>query len=359
MKDFIIHIHLYLTNKESEFTAYENLKRLKQYGFKILITSPKPLPENLYDFIDYFCYDKENQLLVREYKEIEPTILWTKNGNTELRFVVSKLQRHGLAVLRAMIKGCKFASLYGFKYIVRFEYDDCFGEHSMKLIEDTAKKIVENDYHFYVYKNDYAGRRNDISVHLMYYRCDKFLDVFGEVENEETYNHYLDKLGESNQALILEQFILSALEKTNESIMYDTGENLINNYHDTMFNTHQSDPGLKDGVLSDVMVVKVNDILIDNQVYLAAQNFSSETVQTIYYDIFDINDNLVHTYFLELDKRHWQYIPISLDNIKTIKIKHNYSEYHKIVEVDVDTKQIVSFENNIRQPLLSEAVVTQ
>jgi hypothetical protein len=361
MEKFIIHLHLYLSDKENEYIAYQNLKKLKQHGFKILITSPKPLPEYLYEFIDFFCYDKENQLLTREYENIEPTILWTRSGDTELRFVTVKQQRHGLAVLRAMIKGCKLASAYGFEYIVRFEYDDCFGPQSMKLIEETARKIVENHNDFYVYKNEYIGSRNDVSVHLMYYNCDRFVEIFESVKDEETYNQYLDRLGHSRQALILEQFILSALENNtvNANIVYDKGENLTNLYSDTAFNRHQSDPGLKDGVLSDVLQLRIDGNLVHNQVYLAAQNFSSDKVQTIYYDVFDENDNIIHTYFLELEKTYWQYIPISLDNVKMIKIKHNHSEHHKIIYVDPDTKQISCFEDNIQQPFLSEASVTQ
>lgn len=358
MEDFVIHLHLYLTDDESKHTAYQNLKNLKQHGFKILITSPKALPEYMYECIDYFCYDTENQLLTGEYEGIEPTILWMNAGNTELRFVVNKLQRHGLAVLRAMIKGSRLALAYGFKHIVRFEYDDCFGTASMNLIEETAKRIIENKYDFYVYKNEYFGRRNDISVHLMYYNCDKFLEIFENVVDEKTYNDYLVRLEQPNQALILEQFLLLALEKNNikANIFYDAGQNLIDSYHDTVFNKHQSDPGLRDGVLSDVMVLRINGELVQNQVYLGAQNFSSEITQTVYFDVFDMNDNL-HTYFLTLDKRNWQYIPISLDNIKVIKIKHNNSEYHKVVEVDPISKQIRSFENNIQQYPLSEAVV--
>lgn len=362
MQDFIIHLHLYITDKETEFTAYKNLKKLKRYGFKILVTSPKPLPEYLYEFVDYYCHDKENQLLIREYENIEPTVLWTRSGNTELRFVTSKPQKHGLAVLRAMIKGCKLASAYGFKYIIRFEYDDCFGPQSMKLIEDTAKLIVEHKHDFYVYKNEYVGTRNDISVHLMYYRCDKFLEIFESVTNEDTYNNYLARLGQTNQALILEQFLLSALENNtvDANVVYDTGENLTNLYSDTIFNVHQSDPGLKDGVLSDVLRVRLNGDLIDSQVYLAAQNFSSDNLQKIYYDVFDIYDNLIHTYLIELEKMHWQYIPISLDNVKTIKIKHNNDViHHKVIEIDQATKQISCFENNIQQYLLSEAVIRQ
>lgn len=361
MKHCIIHLHLYLSDNESELTAYENIKKLKQYGFTILITSPKPLPRYLYDIIDYFCYDKENQLMVGQYEGIEPTVLWTTTENVELRFVVTALQRHGLAVLRAMIKGCKLASAYGFKYIIKFEYDDCFGEHSMKLIEETINKIIKDDYDFYLYKNCYVGRRHDVSVHLMYYRCDKFLELFDSITDEKTYNEYLVRLGEEKQALILEQFILSALEKTTANIntFYDTGENLITLYHDTVFNKHQSNPEARDGVLSDVMVVRINGEVQHNQVYLAAQNFWSDNTQRIYYDIFDTMDNLYQTYVFELKKKHWQYIPISLDNVKTIKIKHNDSVYHKIVIVDSTTKQIICFEDGAKKELLSEVFITQ
>jgi hypothetical protein len=361
MKDFILHLHLYLTDKESEQMAYENIKKLKQHGFTILITSPKPLPEYLYDIIDYFCYDKENQLMVEKYEGIEPTVIWTKTENIELRFVVTALQKHGLAVLRSMIKGCKVASMYGFKYIVKFEPDDCFGEHSMKLIEETFDEITKNDYHFYLFKNCYTDRRHDISVHLMYYRCDKFLEVFGNIHDEKIYNEYLANLGEAKQALILEQFILRALEKTtaNVNVFYEAGETLINLYQDTVFNKYQSNPGAKDGVLSDVMVVRVNGEAKYNQIYLAAQNFWSDNIQRIHYDIFDVNDNLCQRYTFELKKGHWQYIPISLDNIKIIKIKHNDSAYHKVVSVDPSTKQIMCFEDGIKKELLSEVFVSQ
>lgn len=359
MEDFIVHLHLYLTNKESEDTAYENLKTLKEYGFKILITSPKPLPEQLYQYIDYFWYDTENQLLTDEYEHIEPTVLWLKTDDVELRFITVNPQRHGLAVLRAMINGSKLALAYGFTHIVRFEYDDLFGKESMKLIEDTVKRMIENKYDFYVYKNDYVGTRDDISVHLMYYKCDKFLEVFGDVKDERTYNDYLVKLNQDKQALILEQFLLFALEQRGMTtrVFYDTGENLTTLYHDTVFNKHQSDPGLKDGVLSDVLILKTREEIIRNQVYLAAQNFSSNDVQKIYFDIFDINGTFIHTYLFELDKRYWQYVPLILENIKTIKIKHNDSDHHKVVEIDPITGEISLFENDVRQQLLSEAIL--
>ena len=48
MDKFVIHIHLYLTSTETELTAFNNLKRLKSNGFKILITSPKLIPLYFY-----------------------------------------------------------------------------------------------------------------------------------------------------------------------------------------------------------------------------------------------------------------------------------------------------------------------
>lgn len=349
MENFIIHIHLFLTDKESEFTAYQNLKRLKKHGFKILITSPKQLPIDFYQFIDYFYYDTENQLLNRQYEGIEPTVWWSDYGNIKFNFIVNNIQRHGLAVLRSMIKGCQVANLNGFKYIIRFEYDDFFGLNSIKQIKDTAKKIDENNHDFYLFKNDYPGRRSDVSVHLMFYNCNKFIEVFGGIKNEDDYNNYLTKLGVAKQALILEQFILLALKKTNVNIdiNFSSGEALNTLFRDTIFNKHQTSLGLRDGVLSDVMLAKINGKHSNSHVYIAAQNMFSEDPVNVYYDVFDNNNNLIHTYLFELEKDYWKFDAIPTTNIKTIKIKHNNSDYHKIVDIDSTTGSIVFFENDI------------
>ena len=56
LNDIIVHIHLYLNKPNLEQIAYDNIKFIKECGFKILITSPKILPARFYDIIDIFYH---------------------------------------------------------------------------------------------------------------------------------------------------------------------------------------------------------------------------------------------------------------------------------------------------------------
>ncbi len=135
MDNFIIHLHLYITNKEAELTAFINIKNLKEHGFKILITSPFNLPDYFYPHIDYFLLDRENQIFKEKYKDIEPIIWWNQiDPNMTFNFLIDGFQTHGLAVLRSMIKGSSIAKALGYEYIIRFEYDDLFGKYSLNKI---------------------------------------------------------------------------------------------------------------------------------------------------------------------------------------------------------------------------------
>ena len=89
MDKFVIHIHLYLTSTETELTAFNNLKRLKSNGFKILITSPKLIPLYFYQYIDHFYYDNENQMMELEYKKANSKVnSWiNKNNYKKIRSV--------------------------------------------------------------------------------------------------------------------------------------------------------------------------------------------------------------------------------------------------------------------------------
>ncbi len=124
-----------------------------------------------------------------------------------------------------------------------------------------------------------------------------------------------------------------------------------------LINKHQTSTGLKDGILSDVMLVKINDNYLNDRVYIAAQNMFSEDPVSVYYDLYDHNDNLIHTYLFELEKGFWKFDSILIDNIKTIKIKHNNSLPHKSITIDSTSGQILLFENNTRINPSSEIVI--
>lgn len=335
MEGFIIHLHLYLTSRETELTAYNNLKSLKNAGFKILITSPKPLPLDFYQYVDHYYYDPENQLMELEYDKPEPVVWWHHHGNIAMNFVVDGFQKHGLIVLRSMIKGAQIASCLGYKNIIRFEFDDVFGFNSLKKIKDICNEIENKKYDFYAYKNDYNNNRIDVSTHLIFYSVQSFKNVFEHIKNEFDYKNALKEIGFENKPLILEEFIYRLIDRSDLNILYQNGQIMNEIFSDTRFNMHQSEIGVYEGVLSDVMKVVHGTQNDCSSLCLVAQNISSDIPVSIYFDLYNNENKLINTIELCVQiKGQWMYDYLNdTKNIKKIKIRHQNNHHHKTFDI--------------------------
>ena len=330
--NIIVHVHLYLTKPNLEQIAYDNIKFIKQCGFKILITSPKILPERFYDIIDIFYHDKENQLFEDLYTDIEVMYHYTKLPEFSLFLGVKEVQKHGLAVLRSMIKGCEVSSLNNIKYIMRIEFDDIFGPKSIENVKNIISEIKANNYDFDLIRNIYSYY-TDISVHLMIYDCKKFLNVFGQIKNESDYKKELCKLGICNKSTTLETFMYLMVEhyknEKNLNIKYHNTSDIQSLYYDTNFNVHQSCFSLTDGLLTDVAYVYTNGNL-ENKLYLTSRNFSNEKSPLVQFYIVYKNGN---TFTLSMNVEGigcWSTYGIDNPNtIDHIYIKHGDKEFHK------------------------------
>jgi hypothetical protein len=348
---FAIHIHLFLTSREAELTAYNNLRKLKKAGFTIIVTSPKALPADFYDLIDFFYFDRENQLFKENYEDIKPIVQWFANSIFTLNFVIQKIQPHGLAVLRSMIKGCQVSKMIGFEYIIRFEYDDLFGKESIKKLKEKIDLVINEGYDFYLYKNDYGENkeRSDISVHLMFYKCDSFLSVFEKIKNETDYNKALEDFGLPKKAILLEEFIWLSLKDTKYNIWYQGGQSQSLEFSDTHFNSKQIDLSTKGGLFCDVMIIKDSNGYRKNELSVAVSNVSSEEDTDVYFDVYDLNENLISTIktsIYYLGQMNYNIID-NCDNISFIKIRHNNEDYYKTVKVYKEGDQV-----KIKDPLI-------
>jgi hypothetical protein len=339
---FVIHIHLYLTSAETELTAFNNLKRLKSNGFKILVTSPKFIPLDFYQYIDHFYYDNENQMMELEYKKADPLVWWFTDDNTKINFVVDGFQKHGLAVLRSMIKGCQIANALGYENIIRFEFDDLFGKKSIGLIKEICSQIEYKKYDFYTYKNDYGGNKVDVSTHLIFYSCQSFLKLFAHIKNEYDYKECLKELGIPDQAIILEEFMYQYIKKQELNVYYGNGQTMDKLFDDATFNTHQSPIGVIDGAISDVMIIKNGDVRNIENLCIAAQNITSDIPITIYFDSYDKDKKLIRTNKIYLKiKGQWQYDFLNdVKNTDEIKIRHQDNPAHKTFKVYFNKDQV-------------------
>jgi len=328
----IIHIHLFLTKSNLEDIAYNNIKFLKQEGFKILITSPKILPERFYDIIDIFYYDQENQLFEDLYTDIEVMHHYTKLPEFSLFLGVKEVQKHGLAVLRSMIKGCEVATFNNIKYIIRIEFDDIFGPKSIENVKNVITELKTNNYDFDLIRNIYSYY-TDISVHLMIYDCKKFLNVFGQIKNESDYKNELCNLGICNKSTMLETFMYLMVEhyknEKNLNIKYHNTSDIQSLYYDTNFNIHQSCFSLTDGLLTDVAYVYTNGNL-ENKLYLTSRNFSNEKSPLVQFYIVYKNGTTFTLYMNVEGIGCWSTHGIDNPNtIDHIYIKHGDKEFHK------------------------------
>lgn len=351
MSKFAIHIHLFLTSREAELTAYNNLRKLKKAGFTIIVTSPKPLPLDFYNVVDLFLFDKENQLFELPYEDIKPIVQWFSTSFCTMNFVIQKIQPHGLAVLRSMIKGCQIGKAAGIDYIIRFEHDDLFGKQSIKKLKSKIQEIIKNDYDFYLYKNDYGDNkeRSDISVHLMFYKCSSFLSVFDRIKNEAEYNVALEEFGLPRKAILIEEFLWQCLKNSDHNIHYEEGQNQFVEFSDTHFNSRQIDLSTKDGLLCDVMLVRDQSGYRNNSLAVCVSNSSSEDDTSVYFDLYDLEENLINTIAVHisyLGEVAYNIID-NCDNISKIKIKHNADDHYKTIKVYKDGDQI-----KIKDPLI-------
>lgn len=247
MYNITLNVHLYLDDIKEQ-TAYDNLKRLKEFGLHITATSSKPLSTRMMEVVDVLLYDKENQLLKRDYGLPKPVYYWHNNGSFNFEFGRREQQPHSLAVLRSMIKGCKLAIMNGFDYVIRIEFDDILSKSAVEWLIEQIHTIEESMLFF---KNDH-GYTQDISMHTIFYKPEEFLRIFGDIDSEDDYCRHYKDLG-IDRHLILEEFILIMLNSKNVDVKYIDGNQMHSLLFDSTFNLHSSPSSLVGGCLIDIM----------------------------------------------------------------------------------------------------------
>jgi hypothetical protein len=246
-KSVTLNMHLYLDSVK-EVMAYENIKKLKEFGMHITATASKKVSQRIVDLVDVLLYDRENQLLKGDYGDPDYTFFWFDSDSFRMDFARKEKQPHSLPVLRSMIKGCEIAKIYGFDYVIRIEFDDLLSEESVKWLINQAETMEEDMLFF---KNDYLENPN-ISVHTILYKPDSFLDVFGEVKQEEDYARLINELN-IKRAIILEEFMLLMLNHKGSRVKYLDGTNMGSVLINSAFNLHSSPSSLIGGCLVDIM----------------------------------------------------------------------------------------------------------
>jgi hypothetical protein len=320
----LINLHLYLYNDHLINIARTNIKKIKSYGFDILVTSALELPSDFYQFCDYIFIDHENPQFTKKYSIHKPVNFFTETDTIKLTYTRYYQQLHSLPVLKAMVKGCKIAQTLGYENVIRLVYDCELGIESSNSIYKYIDTIESKNHDMIVYENIRDNDTDsDISTQIMYYKIKPFLELFDGTDNEDSYITNTKKLGYGNVVLDLEIFLYRFIKNSTKNILFLDGPLFLSEYNDSLFNQILStkDDVDSSGFLYDVMLVDGKD----NEIALSVYNQHTNNKNTIKFEGFDFYGNNVFTETLRVnDYGMWSWSIKNLNevSINTIKTTH-------------------------------------
>ena len=331
MENTILHLHLYLYTDKLINIARQNIKKMKSYGFKILITSGLHVPEDFYDFCDYIFIDHENIQFTKKYISNNEVNFFMHEYNIELYYKRNYQQKHALAVLNSIIKGCKIAELLGYKNILKLVYDCDLGEKSFEKIKECCFLLENSNHDMILYEdiNDFT-----ISGQIFYYKTKPMLSLFENIDNENEYERNTLNLGHGNVILDLEKFMYNFIKNSPKNILFLDNKVFFDDYPDTQFNEILSTKSESDksGFMYDVMHVVDKDKILNDEICLSVYNQQSDNTNTVIFNIFGENYELITTKQLNCNFfKGWSYhiYNVKENNIKYVETHHLESDDKK------------------------------
>lgn len=243
--NYIAIVDSFVHNKQVEIKLNECLDRLNQDNIPILLISNTKIKPELLKKVNYFIYDKRNQLFSDSYTGVRDVDIWKDAGSFESHEIKSGLQKHGLSVLINIFNSLKFAKSLGYTHFFRFEVDDEFGVQSREFIKSVPQIVKQENKKamFYFNEGDFHNginneEPNNVSFHFMYSEIDLFLKEVTNISSEEDYKKYLMDSKSNLNFEIAEEFLYNNLIKiSQESILKKNGlSDMSNDFPDTTWN---------------------------------------------------------------------------------------------------------------------------
>jgi FkbM family methyltransferase len=238
----IVIIDCFVSNGLVESKLLDQIKRIKSMNLDILLISNTKITKNeILSDVDYYIYDKRNQLFEMQYSNISG-IDFTDYVYIldEYQFTLHKispgLQRHGLSVLVNLFNAANFVKSLGYENFWRIEVDDLFGQESLNFLVKSPELIKSENKKALIYYNS-----DNISFHYMFWNVDYFLEKIPQIRNEKDYVSILLKYFDSLDFVIAEEYIYNFLKINGDSdVMSKDGSRMYEDFTDTIWNTNAS-----------------------------------------------------------------------------------------------------------------------
>ena len=239
MKSIII-LDAFVTDKQEEGTLLNFIDSIKTTGDDLLLMSNTTTSKEVQDKVDYFFYDKQNQLFVEEYSKYDYVNYWTMYDWFKVSNFFPHTQNHGLSVLISLFRSVKIAKELGYTHFYKMEYDARLTEKTKIRIKELNNECVLKHKKgvFFVEKEHITGNLS-MSVHYFFCEIDYFLNNFWSVTCEQDYINFLESEFGNRDFLIMERFMYENVKKLNPEEVY-IKEGFFNEFNDTLWNTKQT-----------------------------------------------------------------------------------------------------------------------
>jgi hypothetical protein len=194
------------------------------------------ISKSIQNKVDYFFYDKRNQLFKEKYDNYENVNYYNLHEGFQISNVFPHTQPHGLSVLISLFRSVKIAKDLGYTHFYKMEYDARLDKNTTNKIKKLNKDCVETGKKGIFYINE---PRDSMHVHYFLCEIDYFLNNFWNISCEEDYIKFLQTNGYNRDFLIMEEFMCKNLKNldSNEIIIH---KNFIEEFPDTLWNSSQA-----------------------------------------------------------------------------------------------------------------------
>jgi len=156
--DDIFVINCWVDNDSKEKNLIDLINILRTFNIPILLTGSYPLKPELQKLGDYFIFDKENPILLREdfQKYNINSVRWTQIGDVRIENHCE--YHHDYAVWSTMKNAFNFCKYLGKEYIHFFDYDNL--PDPVQYRQSFLEKIREGDFVIYEYEKNSSSISN-------------------------------------------------------------------------------------------------------------------------------------------------------------------------------------------------------
>ena len=187
---FIVDCWIDTESKENDLISL--IKRLKEFDIPILLAGHYPVKPEIQNMVDYFLYDKDNPLLLRnEFREYDVASgRWSQMDNCKIENFVEF--HHDYAIWTTMKNAFNFANYLGKKYIHFLEYDNLIDTYQYR--QTFLEQSRNYDAILYEYRpNSVFGLDEYCATFIFTIKTDVGLNMINQIKDKEDY--FTDKPG--------------------------------------------------------------------------------------------------------------------------------------------------------------------